>query len=321
MKPTSIVSLIISVLLIIVGLVTCFIAQNMAQDNGEYLFAEENNGDLIQTVDLSDSEISKIELIVGEAEINIYGRAEKSYIEFINFRENYYALSATNRVLSFDEIPDVMSMLKFWENGFSFKGMRYILNFNNQPKEDTKKTINIYLEPDREIKIFDINADICTLHIENMTSATDYNIVTKEAVIDATTFKTSSSFNINSGEDEKSAEKVSLNMATAVISNLNICAKDLLLDLDSFRCNGSGNIICETGNLDFSTIRRAAEMNLHITSESGQIMIENETVESPYINANTEDPGSIFKIKTDSANIKMAALTNSTSSTVNGAEE
>ena len=98
MKPTSIVSLIISVILIIVGLVTCFIAQNMAQEKGEYLFAEERNNDLVQTVDLSESEISKIELIVADTEINIIGKSERSYIEFINFRENYYALSATNRV-------------------------------------------------------------------------------------------------------------------------------------------------------------------------------------------------------------------------------
>lgn len=321
MKPTSIVSLIISVLLIIVGLVTCFIAQNMAQDNGEYLFAEERNDDLIQTVDLTDSEISKIELIVGEAEINIYGRAEKSYIEFVNFRENYYALSATNRVLSFDEIPDVMSMLKFWENGFSFKGMRYILNFNNQPEDDKPKAINIYLEADREIKIFDINADVCTLHIENMTSPTDYNIVTKEAVIDASTLKTTSSFNINAGEDNKPADKVTLNMATAMISNINIQADDLQIDADYFRCNGSGNIICKTGNLDFATIRRVTEMSLNLTSESGQIQVEENMVESPYISASAEDPSKVFKVETKSANIKMAASTNSTETADSETEE
>ena len=80
---------------------------------------------LVNTVDLTESEISKIELIVSDAEINIIGRSEKACIEFVNFRENYYNLSAANRVLSFSEIPDITSMLKFWENGFTFKGMRY----------------------------------------------------------------------------------------------------------------------------------------------------------------------------------------------------
>ena len=71
MRPQSIVSLIVAVLLVIVGLVTCMIAQNMAQANGEYLFSEIRGEDNVQTVDLTDSEISKIELIVEDAEINI----------------------------------------------------------------------------------------------------------------------------------------------------------------------------------------------------------------------------------------------------------
>ena len=44
MKPTSIISLIIAVLLTIVGLVTCFIAQNMAESSGEQLFADRSDG-------------------------------------------------------------------------------------------------------------------------------------------------------------------------------------------------------------------------------------------------------------------------------------
>ncbi|MGN1346729.1 MAG: hypothetical protein ACI4V1_08080, partial [Eubacteriales bacterium] len=200
MKPTSIVSLIIAALLVVLGLVTCIIAQNMAKANGEFLFSETREDGLVNTVDLTESEISKIELIVSDAEINIIGRSDKSCIEFVNFRENYYNLSAANRVLSFSEIPDITSMLKFWENGFSFKGMRYILNFAKDQKEtaNTKKVVNLYLSRDKEIKIFEIQANNCTLNIEGMTSATDYNITVKNAEINATGLKTSSSFNINS---------------------------------------------------------------------------------------------------------------------------
>lgn len=278
----------------------------MAQDNGEFLFAEERDDDLVQTVDLTDSEISKIELIVDDAEINIIGRAEKSYIEFVNFRENYYALSATNRVLSFDEIPDVMSMLKFWENGFSFKGMRYILNFSDQPEEDKPKIINIYLESDREIKIFDINAENCTLKIENMTHPTDYNIVTNQAVIDISTLRTTSSFNINAGEDDEPAENVDMHMSTAMITNMEIHAKNLNMDSDLFRCTGTGIIVCETGMIDIATIRRVSDMNLHLTSDSGQIFIENEAVDSPYISSGSEDASKLFRVETDSADVRIA---------------
>ena len=56
MKPASIISLVIAVLLVVVGLVSCFIAQNMAKANGEYLFAEDRGADSVYTVDLTDSE-------------------------------------------------------------------------------------------------------------------------------------------------------------------------------------------------------------------------------------------------------------------------
>lgn len=305
MKPTSIVSLVVAVLLIIVGLVTCFIAQNMAQANGEFLFSEERDDDLVQTVDLTDSEISKIELIVENAEINIIGKAEKSYIEFVNFRENYYALSATNRVLSFDEIPDVMSMLKFWENGFSFKGMRYILNFNNQPDEDKEKVINIYLSDDKEIKIFDIKADYCTLNIENLLTPSDYNIVTKEATITANSLRTASSFNINAGEDDAPADIIKLDMTSAIITNLNINAKDLQMNADSFRCMGAGNITCDTGSIDIATMRKVNMENMNFTSESGEIMISGELKTSPYINTASDDLSKLLKITSKSANINV----------------
>ncbi|MBQ8185331.1 MAG: hypothetical protein IJ037_00485, partial [Clostridia bacterium] len=239
MKPTSIVSLIIAVLLIILGLVTCMIAQNMANANGEFLFSETREDGLVNTVDLTESEVSKIELIVTDAEINIIGRSDKACIEFVNFRENYYNLSAANRVLSFSEIPDIMSMLKFWENGFTFKGMRYILNFAKDQEQpvDTKKVINLYLTSDKEIKIFEISGNNCTLNIEGMSSATDYNITVENAEINTTGLKTTSNFNINSKESDKPAQSVTLNMNTALLAHLNINATELIMDANVFRCS------------------------------------------------------------------------------------
>ena len=47
MKPTSIISLIVAFLLVVTGLVTCFIAQNIASANGEFIFAESRGDDLV----------------------------------------------------------------------------------------------------------------------------------------------------------------------------------------------------------------------------------------------------------------------------------
>ncbi len=312
MRPQSIVSLIVAVLLVIVGLVTCMIAQNMAQANGEYLFSEIRGEDNVQTVDLTDSEISKIELIVEDAEINIYGKSEKSYIEFINFKENYYSLSATNRILSFDEIPDLMSMLKFWENGFSFKGMRYLINFsdmNTEETEERQKVINVYLTKDKLIKIFDIKAKTGTITIKDMVTETDYNIVTEDATVNASTLKTSSALTINEGEDIKPAKNLTLNLTTAFINNLNVNADNLQMTANLFRCSGNGEIICSTGSVSIGSVTDTRSMNLEIKTAGGFVHIDGETVSPPYNHIGSESNPGKLSINTVTANVSVRSVT------------
>ena len=138
-------------------------------------------------------------------------------------------------MLSFDEIPDVKSMLKFWENGFSFKGMRYIFNFNNTVDESRDKVINVYLTSDKDIKIFDIKSDNLTLNLSGMTTGTDYNITTKNAVINGDVLRTSSTLSINYGEKVTPADKVDMKLSTALIQYVGINAKELNLTTDKFR--------------------------------------------------------------------------------------
>ncbi len=305
MKPASIISLVIAVLLIVVGLVSCFIAQNMAKANGEYLFSEDRGSDLVTTVDLTDSEISKIELIASKVQINIYGRQDKSYIEFVNFKENYYSLSNANRVLSFDEIPDIKSMLKFWENGFSFKGMRYIFNFNNTVDESKDKVINVYLSSDKEIKIFDIKSDDLVLNISDMTTGTDYNITTKNAVIGGNVLRTSSTFNINAGTSDSPAEKVDLELSTALIQYININVKELNMNADKFRCAGSAAINSESGAISIGTISQLDIINMDLTSASGKITLDGSEVLSPYTHTNVDSARGEIIINTDSSDITI----------------
>ena len=314
MRPQSIVSLIVAVLLVIVGLVTCMIAQNMAQANGEYLFSEIRGEDNVQTVDLTESEISKIELIVEDAEINIYGKSDKSYIEFVNFKENYYSLSATNRILSFDEIPDLMSMLKFWENGFSFKGMRYLLNFsdwNTQETEERQKIINVYLTKDKLIKIFDIQATTGTINIKDMVTETDYNIITEDAAVNVTTFKTASAITINEGEDIKPAKNLTLNLTTAIVNNINVNADNLQMTANMFRCAGDGEIICSTGSIAIDSVTNTDSLNLEIKTAGGFVHIDGETVSPPYNHIGSESNPGKLSINTVTANVSIRSAVQS----------
>lgn len=296
MRPASIISLIVSVLLIIVGLTTCIIAQNMANANGEALFSEMKSDGMVTTVDLTDVDISKIELLVTDAEINFYGKSNTSYIEFVNFRENYYTLSTANKVLSFDEIPDVVSMLKFWENGFSFKGMRHIFNFKKD--DNSKKAINVYLGTDLNIKIFNVSADNCIINLENMTSGSDYNFKVQNGEIYANTLKTTSALKVE-------GENIKLAIKTAVMTNMEIKADNLDMTVDSFRVHNTATITADSGNIDLTSPYKIKELNLDLKSKSGSIKLNGASVTSPHLWANSHDSDNMIVISTNSGNISI----------------
>lgn len=296
MRPASIISLIISVLLIIAGLSTCIIAQNMANANGEALFSEQKSDGLVNSTDLTDIDISKIELVVDDAEINVYGKSKTSYIEFINFRENYYKLSIANKALSFKETPDMVSMLKFWENGFSFKGMRHIFHFRKDT--DSRKVVNVYLGSDLNIKIFNISAENCILNLENLTSGSDYNLKINNGNITANTLKTSSAFKVE-------GENITLSINAAVIRTVDIKADNLNMKVDSFRVSGSAAIEANTGSIDLVSPYKITDLNMELASETGTIKINGANVTSPHQWSNGHDTDGLIKITTESADISI----------------
>lgn len=297
MKPSSIVSLVVAVLLIVIGLTTCIIAQNMANANGEALFSEVKSDGLIEIKDLTGVDISKIELIVSDADINIIGKSRSSYIELVNFRENYYTYTTSNKTLSFDEIPDVVSMLKFWENGFSFKGMRYIFNF--KPETEGKKVVNVYIGSDMNVKIFKISAERCTLNLENLTSGSDYDVDIASGEINATTLKTTSSFDVN-GTDLK------LNLNSAVLNNMEVKAEHLEMTVGSLRVNGGASIECRSGVVDLITPSSIDALPLNLDTIEGTIRVNGKEVSSSYRqNESDSSNAALIKITTDTADISI----------------
>ncbi len=279
MKPASIISLIVAVVISVAGLVTCIVAQNMAESAGQSLFSEivsdsKNN----RTLDIAEIDVNKIQLIFDEAEVTVHGNSESSYIEFINFKDNYYSLTSTSSLISFDETPDITSMLTFWENGFSFKGIRYILNVNKDNDPKGKKEIHVYLTADKNVKQIDIQASSCTVNINNMTSGTDYLITANDVVLNTNHINTTSTLSVNTGKDISPATKIVYNSTGDYITNLSINAVDLEMRADGFMCTGTASVNYEKGTV---TITSVGGMQFSLESEKGEITVNSEAVESP----------------------------------------
>ncbi len=300
MKPASIISLIVAVVISVAGLVTCIVAQNMAESAGVDLFSEiKTDSSNTLSHDFSADDINKIQLIFDEAEVSVIGNSESSYIEFINFKDNYYSLTSTSSLISFDETPDITSMLMFWENGFSFKGVRYILNFNKDNAPKGKKEIRIYIAADKNVKQIDIQATTCTVNISNMTTSTDYLITATDVTLNTNHINTTSTVSVNTGKDISPAKKVVFSSSGDYITNLSINAAELDMKAEGFMCTGSASIVSETGTVQISCV---GGMQFELVSDRGEITVNSVKQSSPCTAGTT---GGKVSVTTKSGNIDI----------------
>ncbi len=265
MKPASVISLIVAVLLVIAGFVTCMIAKNMAEAEGQPLFAEDRDYGLVNTIDLAETSISKLELNVDDAEIHIVGKSEASYMELVNFRENYYSFSDSNRVLTFDEVGDVTSMLKFWENGMSFKGIRYLFTAGGEePVGD--KVINLYLGGDGvDLKIVNITGKNCKVFLEKLDYNADYTIALETGELSCTNLRTQSKLSYT-------GTTLGLNLDVASFGTAEIQCTDLTVN--GYRAGMPlTDITCDTIRMDFTPNMAVSSITYNIALESGSVTV------------------------------------------------
>lgn len=295
MKPASIISMIVAVLLIIAGFVTCLIAQNMAEAEGQMLFAENRDYGLVNTLDLAETAISKLEINVQDADVHIYGGSESSYIELVNFRENYYSCNTSNRVVTFDEVPDVTSMLKFWENGVSFKGIRYLLTFGEEEPEGDK-VINVYLGGENiDLKIVSITGKTCNVSLENMTYSADYTITLEEGSLHSKNMKTSSQLTV-------AGNKVALDLQDSSFNTCNLQCTDLTLDVMKVYMPMT-TIQCTTIDADITPTQTIASLNYEVAVKNGSVTVNGNNLGTGFVqNASSNNR---FELKADSGAVLL----------------
>ncbi len=174
MKPTSVIFLIISVLLVIAGLITVGVANKIAVSEGIVLIENADAEDSVLTYDYSSDNVAKIAVNVNSAEINIIGGAAKSYVELVNFFEGTYDLSCQNRILTVSDMSDISTMEGFGSFITGFKGLRSLVNHYNA--RDLEKVINIYINSAYPINVADCTVENGNVNISSAYHTADYII-------------------------------------------------------------------------------------------------------------------------------------------------
>jgi len=176
MKPTSYIFCALAVILIITGIITCAVAGSIANSDGIELFEGDvdENGNKVFRIDLSGRTISRYELTIDDANVNIYGGAEKSRIELVNINPNSYSYSINNRTITLSDSLSILSFFSFGGDGPGFKGLRYYFASNDY--SDAEKSVNIYIADSSAINIIDLTVENGNVAVNDLNESISYKI-------------------------------------------------------------------------------------------------------------------------------------------------
>ena len=288
MKPASVVVLILAALLAVGGVAMCFVGNSVAKKDGMDLFTQERAGQPYLKQEFSAGKVSKIELIVKNATVNVSGGDITSYIEFINYNPNMYNLDVTSQAISFDEIEDLKSLFNIWENGFGFKGYRNLFNFSNIKSTHGEKVINVHLGDGSLISSVIIKGENINVNVQNAEIRKDLKIESKKASVEITDLAAGGSFILSSDEANVKASLVTCSSMTVNSQNAGIFASD-----------------SDIKGVDIKNAERTGDAEFEFNTKSGAITVDGDAVDGLLYSKRigTEEVKYSYKIKTESAPI------------------
>lgn len=203
MKPVSVIFLIVSVVLVILGLIMCSAAMLRANSTGVDLYDTEIiDGKSEAKYDFSSEEISKIQIDVNSCNVEIVYGADKDQVVVRNFSAAGYVYEIQNQALIVEDAMNVSSLedvlIDLAQGDFHFKGFRYFLR--DRELTDEQKDITIYISDKFDIKVLDVQIESGMLSVKNAMGSADYSLYVGEGDIFVSDIVTDSIFSAGVGE-------------------------------------------------------------------------------------------------------------------------
>ncbi len=262
MKKTSIIFLIISLILVIIGLVLKGTAAKNAEKAGIELFRQNitEKGDLVEIVEFSSIDTNKINIDISNADINIIGSADKSYAEIINLNPIEYSAYTNNRAFTIkDDLVD--ALIGRAEGGnISFNGVRDYIRFE---KHNPDKIINIYIASSSSVKIFDISVQKGTVTVDSVDTICDYNISIKKGDF------------VCKNTSDISLMKANVKEGNVKLDNTYVANTDVIIENGDLEFTTKSNIVysynveCETGTINYNTDKHTGSFVVENTNVNG----------------------------------------------------
>ena len=298
MKPTSIIFIVLSIVIMIVGLFICSAASSAAEEAGIEIFGSEKNelGDLVFTYDFSDDNIKKISIETLDADVNVHSTDGNSYIELINFHEGSYSFSKNNRMISVANNANISSLLQFGSGNFSFNGLRHY--FREMPKNGHPKTVNIYINPENELQFLSFDVSSGDLEISSVSAECDYDISVSGGAADIKGIYTPGKIEFEGSSSQLSLTDVACDVFISEQHNGGIVAQN-------FAVFTSLSAETDSGDISLSLAKAISEYKASISTVKGTVSVLGSNYEAGYFDTVESKDDINFKISVNTGNISI----------------
>ena len=268
MKPTSIIFLIVSLVIVLIGLGTAGIASRLAvsQEIELGMIAAED-GNYYSKPEYDADNVGKIDISVERATVNIIGGSEKSYVELVNFADGMYAVASTNRVFTLGDGADLASFSGIISMVSNFKGLRaFVDGFSMRNLE---RTVNVYLNSEYPVNAVYVSLDEGTVNIKSCRSLTDYYINVESGDVNITDTGTTSVIKVT-------VEKGNVKIDDCDIEQMSVSVKSG--DVNAVSQINRFTATIETGDFSYSSYSAFAGTNVKLAASSGAITVDGNSV-------------------------------------------
>lgn len=274
MKPVSIVFIIISVLLIILGAITCSVGVVQAKTQNVQLFDTKNeNDEIVNTFDFSSEDIGKIEINAGDADVKIVCGAESNKIEVKNYSSTNYVCQVENKALVMESGFNILSLTDLAQGEIRFKGFRYYLSDFLHGKNIGPKSVTVYVSDTKDIKIFDISVGDGNVEISKSNYDSDFTVNVVNGDVTLSEIITNSSVSVNV------KEKGDVTIEGVVSNVLSVKTED-----GSVKADASANEITVSAgeNAELSCGYDLETYNFELEAPEGKITLAGTNIPTPY---------------------------------------
>ncbi|MCQ2427168.1 MAG: hypothetical protein MJ137_02035 [Clostridia bacterium] len=285
MKPTSIIFLIISVMLALVGLLLCFTATNMAADQGVNLFTQTGDADSNYTSvhEFDGESIKKLVINLSNVDINVYGGAESNRVELVNFPDGAYDLSISKSTLQLSDNANISNLIDIDNLKINFNGFRDYLHYFRY--KDKERTVNLYFTDTASAITLSVSTE-ANVTLNDLRLNCDYKINVIKGNVSVSNVKTDSSMTIESTEDSQ------IELVSTSVNDLRIDGITAYANIKSSGFTRSMYIDIKSGSVDYNRMEDDfTGFNLYLRAAAGTISYFNEIKYGDYSEKNYIDIG------------------------------